>query len=69
MSIDYFSEDRAMIMSCDKCGDESTFYGAFKPCIEEAKEEGWLITREPDTDCWMHVCLSCKNPTAVEDFK
>lgn len=68
MSIDYFNEDRAMVMKCDKCEDESTFYGAFKACIEEAKDEGWLISREPQTNDWTHTCVNCKNPKAIEDF-
>jgi len=68
MAIDYFNEDRSMIMACDKCADESTFFGVFKECIEEAKEEGWSIYRESQTNAYTHICPSCVKPSAIEDF-
>lgn len=69
MALDYFNDDRSMIMACDQCQDESTFYGAFKECIEEAKQEGWLITKNVAVlGEYTHTCPCCQRPGAKDDF-
>lgn len=55
--ITYDRDDRTMEMECDSCADADLFYGNFEECIAEAKECGWVITKE-DGD-WTHTCWAC----------
>lgn len=57
--IDYDYENSMMIMDCDVCGQQdSTFFGDFRECIREAKEEGWKIKKIGEDD-WHHTCPFC----------
>lgn len=47
-----------MTLTCDNCSDDSEFYGSWDECIEEAKENGWVII-PPDyrkRNAFYHFC-------------
>lgn len=50
---------------CDDCGDTSVAYKDFDDLKRECKADGWLITKDEDTDEWVHLCPDCvsKLPT------
>lgn len=62
----YDRDDRNMMMFCDSenCTEESLFYGTYQECINEAKDEGWKISRD-EHNRWIHTCPLC----ATEIFK
>lgn len=70
--INYNSFDHEMTMMCDEdqCDQESAFFGAFRECIVEAKEEGWKISMKSPGE-WTHVCPFCaqKQSDPTEVFK
>lgn len=61
--IDYKYYEHEMEMTCDTCQDVSTFIGAFKECIIDAKEEGWKIVHSMGN--WLHYCPMCSAKKAV----
>jgi len=65
--IDYDNEFYSMDMECDECGNNDTFDGPWQECIEEAKENEWIIFDrwiifEDDDGDWVHYCsMECRN--------
>lgn len=51
--------DGKMIYECDNdgCFETSEFFGAFKECVAEAKQEGWKAYQVDEE--WCHECPSC----------
>lgn len=47
------------MLICDECGDESDSDKNFNEMLSQAKRDGWLITKDEDTDEWTHLCPSC----------
>ena len=48
-----------VMLVCDECGDGSEPDGNFKDMLAEAKDAGWLIQKDEDTDEFTHLCPSC----------
>lgn len=44
---------------CDECGEESEDDSSFAFVLRQAKNAGWLITKEEDTDEYTHLCPDC----------
>lgn len=59
MSIERQYNDVMLI--CDECGDECCACDSFNECLAQAKDDGWLITKDEDTDEWVHLCPYCAN--------
>lgn len=52
----------AISMKCDECGDllGSDFNDdAFQDMIENAKDDGWVITWDDTLGQWTHTCPTC----------
>lgn len=39
---------------CDFCEAENSYDGSFQECIDQIKEDGWLIRKIEDE--WVHFC-------------
>lgn len=45
---------------CDECESAQTDpHKKMSDLVDEAKAEGWLITKEEDTDDFTHLCPDC----------
>lgn len=64
----YNNHSREMEVECDQCGEESVYFGEYMDCIDDAKEDGWVIYKEGRT--WIHLCSEeCKrNKSTLDDF-
>ena len=63
----YDNIEGTMTYECDNadCDETSVFYGAFKECVAEAKQEGWkayCIEGE-----WEHECPLCAQGSQPKD--
>ena len=67
MSIEYNNALGLMTVFCDaaksheglfpdECDEVLEVYGLWDHCIEQVKEEGWIIEKKDD---WMHYCPEC----------
>lgn len=48
-----------VMLICDECEEDWISRDHFSQAIRDAKLEGWLITKDEDTDEWTHLCPSC----------
>lgn len=48
-----------VMFMCDECGDESDSDRSFTTVLADAKHDGWLITKDEDTDEYTHMCPAC----------
>lgn len=44
---------------CDECGDEGPSDESFNYMKSLAKRDGWLVTKDDETDEWIHICPGC----------
>lgn len=48
-----------VMLVCDECGENTEAEEGFGYMIETASADGWLITKDEDTDEWTHLCPDC----------
>ena len=57
---DYTNDLESGEMICDYCDTTREYDGSFTECIEEAKEDGWIIKKKKDE--WFNFCdVDCLN--------
>lgn len=74
--IEYDDDSSTMDIYCDgrdgeKCPEDelATYYGTWQECIDQAKEDGWVVFKDEDTQEWVHRCPACKRQPIDELFK
>lgn len=61
----YNNDTHELEIECEECGHTDAYVGTFEECIEEAKHDGWIVTKEGYE--WLHYCG--ENCSAAADFK
>jgi hypothetical protein len=60
MAVDYIKRTETLTIECEYCGNPEEYNGSFPECIEQSKDEGWLIFK--DGFQYVHFCGSlCYN--------
>ena len=58
--IDYDNKNSLMLITCDTCGEEIELTGDYKFCIQEAKDQNWIIIKKKGE--FHHYCSEdCKD--------
>lgn len=68
--MNYYDRDYGkMTYECDtdECFESSEFFGAFKECVAEAKQEGWKAYNIDGE--WHHECPLCAQGSQPKDVR